>query len=254
MQSVKLVDTKTRIDKLLLDRELTHSRERAKALIMAGKVLVNQQKIEKPGIKVDSDAQIRIMGIDQPYVSRGGLKLEKALRDFRIDARNRIAMDIGASTGGFTDCLLQNGAVYVFAIDVGYGQLAWKLVNDSRVKNMERSNFRHLAMLDVGTFVDLIVIDVSFISLTKLLQNCYSLLVKGGDLVALIKPQFEAGRENVGKGGKVTDTRAQRNAVASIRNYAQKQGFIPVRDVNSPILGKKSGNREFLLHLKKPLI
>ncbi len=245
------MEPKRRIDKLLFEKGLANSRERARSYIMAGRVLVNENRIDKPGIKVDINAEIRIRGLDQPYVSRGGLKLEKALRDFGIDARNRLAMDVGASTGGFTDCLLQHGASYVFAVDVGYGQLAWKLAGDHRVKNLEKRNFRYLTLSDIGTFVDLIVIDVSFISLTKILENCFGFLVSGGNMVALIKPQFEAGRRNVGKGGVVTNPGIQENVVASIKDHAQSLGFEPQRVDISPLKGKKSGNREFLLHLIK---
>ncbi|MCP4757553.1 MAG: TlyA family RNA methyltransferase [Proteobacteria bacterium] len=243
---------KTRIDKLLFERGLASSRERAQAYLMAGKVLVDERRIDKPGTKVDPEARIRLKGVDHPYVSRGGLKLEKAIGDFGIEVRNRIAMDIGASTGGFTDCLLQHGAVFVFAVDVGYGQLAWKLATDSRVKNLEKSNFRYLVLSDIGTFVDLIVVDVSFISLTKVLENCYDFLITGGNLVALIKPQFEAGRKNVRKGGLVSDLDIQQQVVESVEDYSRTLGFIPQEVDVSPIQGKKSGNREFLLHLLKP--
>ncbi len=246
-----MATSKVRIDKLIYEHGLAPSRERAQAYILAGKVLVNEQKIDKPGTRVMRNAQIRIKGVDQPYVSRGGLKLAKAISAFNIQTKNRIVMDIGASTGGFTDCLLQHHVSYVFAIDVGYNQLNWKLVTHPRVNNMERTNFRHLTMEKVGTFVDLIVIDVSFISLTKILANCFDFLVKGGDLVALIKPQFEAGKDAIKKGGIVTDPQIHRQVIETVSLHAKKVGFI-TKDLDfSPIQGKKSKNSEFLLHLVK---
>lgn len=243
---------KSRLDKLLVSRGLASSREKAQAYIIAGNVLVNDQKVEKPGSPVALDVDIRLKGADHPYVSRGGLKLEKALRDFGIDVRNRIAMDIGASTGGFTDCLLQNGAAYVFAVDVGHNQLDWKLVTDDRVRNMEKANFRYLPLHRVGSFVDIIVIDVSFISLTNILPNCLSFLCKGGNLVALIKPQFEAGKENIRKGGIVSDPNIRERVVESIRQFAESLSFQVIQILPSPIQGKKSGNIEYLIHLVKP--
>ena len=163
-----------------------------------------------------------------------------------------MAMDIGASTGGFTDCLLQHGASYVFSIDVGYGQLDWKLLKNTKVRNLEKKNFRYLTLSDIGTFVDVIVIDVSFISLTKLLKNCFSFLVKGGDLIGLVKPQFEAGRERVAKGGVVKEQAVHDKIIASVSEYAQSTGFITKQVEVSPIMGKKSKNLEYLIHLVKP--
>jgi len=244
--------SKIRLDMLLLERGLVPSRERAQAYIIAGKVLVNDQKLEKPGIKIALDAEIRIKGEIHPYVSRGGQKLERALSVFDVNVINRMAMDIGASTGGFTDCLLQHGASYVFSIDVGYGQLDWKLLKNTKVRNLEKKNFRYLTLSDIGTFVDVIVIDVSFISLTKLLKNCFSFLVKGGDLIGLVKPQFEAGRERVAKGGVVKEQAVHDEIIASVSEYAQSTGFITKQVEVSPIMGKKSKNLEYLIHLVKP--
>jgi len=233
-------------------RGLTPSREKAQAHIIAGNVLVNEQRVEKPGSLFLPDVDIRLKGVTHPYVSRGGLKLEKALTEFNINVKNQIAMDIGSSTGGFTDCLLQHGATYVIAIDVGYGQLDWKLVSDERVRNMEKTNFRYLTLSDVGTFVDFIAIDVSFISLTKILQNCLGFLKSGGNLVALIKPQFEAGKKNIRKGGVVNDPQIRSQVIHDIRMHAELLGYV-VKQINpSPIQGKKSGNHEYLIHLIKP--
>lgn len=228
------------------------SRERAQAYIMAGKVIVNNQKIEKPGHKVLDNSDIIILGEDQPYISRGGLKLEKAIGAFGINPENRIAMDIGASTGGFTDCLLKHRASFVFAVDSGNNQLAWELASHPKVKNLEKTNFRHLTMETIGTFVDLIVIDVSFISLKKLLPNSWNFMVKNGSLIALIKPQFEAGRANIRKGGIVDDPAIHQEVIQSIKMFASSIGFEALQIASSPIQGKKSHNKEFLIHLKKP--
>ena len=196
---------KERLDVLLVERGLAGSRERAKRMIMAGEVLVDNQKIDKAGATVKAEAEIRLLGHDIPYVSRGGLKLEKAMKEFGVQIEGRRCADIGASTGGFTDCMLQNGAVQVFAIDVGYGQLAWKLRTDERVVNMERTNIRNVTPEDIGSLLDFASIDVAFISLQQVLPVAYTLLKDDGELVALIKPQFEAGREFVGKKGVVRD-------------------------------------------------
>ncbi len=243
---------KERIDKLIFERGMAPSRERAQAYIMAGKVLVDSQKVEKPGQKFHFDSDIQILGADQPYVSRGGLKLAKAIQMFKIDVKHRLAMDVGASTGGFTDCLLQYGAALVFAIDSGTNQLDWKLVTDHRVKNMEKCNFRHLSLDAVGTYVDIIVIDVSFISLHKILGNCFNFLTKGGQIIALIKPQFEAGKDLVKKGGLVNDAEVHQSVIESVKDFAQSVGFIIKGIDQSPIQGKKSGNQEFLIYLVKP--
>lgn len=245
------MSSKTRIDKLLFEKGFAKSRERAQAYIMAGKVLVNNQKIEKAGTKVDNNAEIRVKGIDQPYVSRGGLKLEKALQHFNIATANRIAMDVGASTGGFSDCLIKKGVTFIFAIDVGHSQLAWELIKEPRLLNIEKTNFRYLTMADIGSFVDLIVIDVSFISLTKILPNCMNFLIQGGDIIALVKPQFEAGRKNINKGGVVSNALIQTEVKKSIASFAVNLGLKNHGIIDSPIQGKKSGNREFLLYLSK---
>jgi len=242
---------KTRIDKLLFEKGYAKSRERAQAYIMAGKVLVNNQKVEKSGTKVDINAEIRVKGLDHPYVSRGGLKLEKALQHFNIPTAHRIAMDVGASTGGFSDCLLKKGVSFIFAVDVGHSQLAWELIKEPRLLNIDKTNFRYLTMTDIGSFVDLIVIDVSFISLTKILPNCMNFLIRGGDIVALVKPQFEAGRKNINKGGVVNSTIIQEKVIGSVSDFAQKLGLRKHGIIDSPIQGKKSGNREFLLYLSK---
>ena len=243
---------KKRLDKLLFEKGLAPSRERAQAYIMSGNVLVNETPITKSGTKVDITANIRIKGMDQPFVGRGGLKLEKAIEHYLLTVKNKIAMDIGASTGGFTDCMLKNGASFVYAIDVGTNQLAWELIKHPKVKNLEKTNFRHMPFDRVGTYVDLIVIDVSFISLTKILDNCLNFLKFGGDLIALIKPQFEAGKDNVSKGGIVADTQVKSDIIHSIKDYAKSIGFkIGGEVIPSPIQGKKSGNQEFLIHLTK---
>jgi len=247
------MESKIRLDKILLQKELAPSRERAQAYIMAGKVFVNNQKLEKPGTLVAIDAEIHVKGDDHPYVSRGGLKLEKAISAFDIDVNNRIAMDVGASTGGFTDCLLQHGCSFVFAIDVGYGQLDWKLATHSKVRNLEKKNFRYLTFSEIGTFVDVVVVDVSFISLTKILKNCFSFLAKGGQLIALIKPQFEAGRDRIGKKGIVKERDVHAEIIDSIGQFAREIGFRSIKIEPSPITGKKSGNIEYLAYMEKPI-
>lgn len=242
---------KVRIDKLVFERGFAPSRERAQAYVMSGSVFADERKIEKPGTKVAENAEIRIKGIDRSYVSRGGLKLEKALDAFGLAVADRVAMDVGASTGGFTDCLLRHGASYVFAIDVGYGQLAWKLVSDARVKNLEKTNFRHMEFSQIGRFVDLIVVDVSFISLKKILDRCLTFLVPGGHVVALVKPQFEAGRGGVEKRGLVGKESVRAETVASVRRHAESIGYAAIGSEVSPIPGKKSGNVEYFLLLRK---
>jgi len=245
------MERKTRIDKLLFELELAPSRERAQAYIMAGKVLVNDLVVDKPGTKVWPSDPIRVRGVDQPYVGRGGLKLQKALKTFAVSAKNKIALDVGASTGGFTDCMLQHGASYVFAVDVGHGQLDWRLANHDQVKNMEKTHFTHMTLEQLGTFVDLIVIDVSFISLTRILPNCWNFLAQGGHVIALIKPQFEAGKKNIRKGGIVTDPEVHKQVIQSIEDCALSLGFTVHGVDSSPIQGKKSHNQEFLIHLSK---
>lgn len=241
---------KERIDKLMVQRQLAGSRERARALILAGRVLVDDQTIDKVGTQVDPEAAIRLRGEDIPFVSRGGLKLAKALELFSIDVAGRTAMDVGASTGGFTDCLLQNGAARVFAVDVGYGQLAWKLRDDPRVVNLERTNIRNLTAQQLDGVPELAVIDASFISLEKVLPATLALLPPGSDIVALIKPQFEVGRGQVGKGGVVRDPEQHAQVVEKIKLLAGQLGCRIMNLCDSPILGPK-GNREFLIHLRK---
>jgi 23S rRNA (cytidine1920-2'-O)/16S rRNA (cytidine1409-2'-O)-methyltransferase len=239
---------KERIDKLMVQQQLAASRERARALILAGRVLVDDQIVDKVGTQVYLDASIRLKGEDIPFVSRGGLKLAKALDAFHIAVTGRVAIDVGASTGGFTDCLLQNGAAKVVAIDVGYGQLAWKLRDDARVVNLERTNIRHLTAEQLGVTADLAVIDASFISLEKVLPATLALLKPGSDIVALIKPQFEVGRGLVGKGGVVRDPEQHVQVVEKIKLLATQLGCRVMAVCESPLLGPK-GNREFLIHL-----
>lgn len=240
---------KERIDKLMVQRQLAGSRERARALILAGRVIVNDQTVDKVGTQVDVAAAIRLRGEDIPYVSRGGLKLAEALERFDIVVGERIAIDVGASTGGFTDCLLQNGATKVFAVDVGYGQLAWKLRDDARVVNLERTNIRNLTADKLDAVPDLAVIDASFISLEKVLPATLALLQPASDLIALIKPQFEVGKGQVGKGGVVRDPKQHAQVVEKIKLLAQQLGCQVVDVCDSPLLGPK-GNREFLIHLR----
>lgn len=241
---------KERLDKLLVERGLVQSRERARALILAGKVVVDHHAVDKAGVQVAFGAEIRLKGEDIPYVSRGGLKLEKGLDAFDLDVAGHIAIDVGASTGGFTDCLLQRGAVRVYAVDVGYGQLAWKLREDARVINLERTNIRHLTPDQLPERPSLAVVDASFISLEKILPSTLALLADPCDVVALIKPQFEVGRGEVGKGGVVRDEAQHQRVVENIRVLAEELGCIVLGVTESPILGPK-GNREFLIHLRK---
>ncbi|MFY9792373.1 MAG: TlyA family RNA methyltransferase [Candidatus Sulfotelmatobacter sp.] len=244
---------KIRLDKLLVDRGLAPSRERAQGLIIAGKVLVNDQKIEKSGAQVFSDSAIRLLGGDQKYVSRGGLKLERALEHWHIDVNGAVCLDVGASTGGFTDCLLQRGASRVIAIDTGYGQMAFKLRQDPRVRLLEKTNARYLTREIVGEIADLIVIDVAFISATLVLPAAVNAVFppsledrQGRQVIVLAKPQFEAGREFVGKGGIVRDEAAQLASVEKVKKALQDLACAEVDVIDSPILGAE-GNREFLL-------
>jgi len=238
-----------RIDKLMVQRQLAGSRERARALIMAGRVLVDDQPVDKAGTQVDPEASIRLKGEDIPYVSRGGLKLVRALETFQVTAAGRTALDVGASTGGFTDCLLQEGARKVFAVDVGYGQLAWKLRDDQRVINLERTNIRHLTPDQLDETPDLAVIDASFISLEKVLPSTTALVKPDSDIIALIKPQFEVGKGQVGKGGVVRDPDQHAQVIEKIKLIAAQAGCQVMHLCESPILGTK-GNREFLIHLR----
>lgn len=243
---------KLRLDKLLFDRGLTSSRERAQALILAGRVLVNEQKIEKPGTSVASDVQIRLLGGDLRYVSRGGLKLEHALQYWKIDLSGENCLDIGSSTGGFTDCMLQQGAARVIAVDTGYGQIDARLRQDPRLELLEKTNARHLRSEQLSTSVDFFAIDVAFISATLVLPAVVNAIranrqVAGFEGVILVKPQFEAGREAVGKGGIVRDESARRNAIHRVEAAVTNLGGEDIEVVESPILGAE-GNREFLLH------
>ena len=248
---MRKMPAKVRLDKLLVERGLAASRERAQALVLAGKVLVNEQKVEKAGAAVDPSADVRILGEDLRYVSRGGLKLEQALAHWHIDVRRRVCMDVGASTGGFTDCLLQHGAARVIAVDTGYGQIAHRLRQDPRVRLLERTNARYLKPEDVGVAVDLVAMDVSFISATLVLpaviRAARGVQPHRIELVVLVKPQFEAGRETVGKGGIVRDAQAQKEAVEKVRRAVLDLGASQAESIDSPIMGAE-GNREFLLH------
>jgi 23S rRNA (cytidine1920-2'-O)/16S rRNA (cytidine1409-2'-O)-methyltransferase len=245
---------KVRIDKLLVERGLVPSRERAQAMILSGRVLVNEQKVEKAGAGVDPAAAIRLLGDDLKYVGRGGLKLEAALRDWKIDLTRRTCMDVGASTGGFTDCMLQHGAAEVVAVDTGYGQIHARLRSDPRVKLLEKTNARYLTQQDIARAgaaapISFIAIDVSFISVTLVLPAVLesTLAEARREAVILIKPQFEAGRERVGKGGIVKDEAAQQDAVGRVRQKVEELGGKTIELMESPILGME-GNREFLLH------
>lgn len=239
---------KERLDKLLVTRGLVTSRERAQALILAGRVLVNDQKAEKPGVTVADDAQVRLLGDDLRYVSRGGLKLEAALTHWQIDLTGRNCADVGASTGGFTDCMLQHGAGAVLAIDTGYGQIAHKLRVDSRVTLLERTNARKLERAQVTLPVTFVAMDVSFISATLVLPAVVTAMrPELAEAVVLVKPQFEAGRDHVGKGGIVRDPEAHRMAVERVRAAVVELGGEEINVIDSPVLGAE-GNREFLLH------
>ncbi len=239
---------KERLDVLLVEKGLCESRSRAQAVIMSGEVYVNGQKSDKPGTPTDVEAEIEIRGNACPYVSRGGLKLEKALRDFGVDPTGLTCLDSGASTGGFTDCLLQNGAKQVFAIDVGYGQLAWSIRTDPRVVCMERTNIRYVTPEQLGTPVQLAVIDVSFISLRIVLPAVKALLSADGQIICLIKPQFEAGKENVGKKGVVRDPAVHQAVLNSFLQLANELQMTVCNLTFSPVKGPE-GNIEFLGHL-----
>ncbi len=239
---------KERLDVLLVEKGLCESRSRAQAVIMSGEVYVNGQKSDKPGTPTDVEAEIEIRGNACPYVSRGGLKLEKALRDFGVDPTSLTCLDSGASTGGFTDCLLQNGAKQVFAIDVGYGQLAWSIRTDPRVVCMERTNIRYVTPEQLGTPVQLAVIDVSFISLRIVLPAVKALLSADGQIICLIKPQFEAGKENVGKKGVVRDPAVHQAVLNSFLQLADELQMTVCNLTFSPVKGPE-GNIEFLGHL-----
>lgn len=241
---------KKRLDMLMMERALAPSREKAKAYIMAGDVYVDGQKEDKAGTMFPETVKIEVRGNTLPYVSRGGLKLEKAMKNFDVTLKDKVCMDVGASTGGFTDCMLQNGAVKVYSIDVGYGQLDWKLRNDPRVVCMEKTNIRYVVPEDLEGPADFSSIDVSFISLTKVLLPVRNLLTEEGEIVCLIKPQFEAGREKVGKKGVVRDPAVHQEVIEKVRDYAMSISMEPCHLSFSPIKGPE-GNIEYLLHLKK---
>jgi 23S rRNA (cytidine1920-2'-O)/16S rRNA (cytidine1409-2'-O)-methyltransferase len=250
---VNAKNMKTRLDKLIFERGLTSSRERAQALIIAGKILVAGQKIEKPGTSVESDVEIRLLGEDLKYVGRGGLKLERALEHWQIDVKDKVCLDVGASTGGFTDCLLQQGAQLVVAVDTGYGQIDFKLRQDGRVKLLEKTNARYLTREQIQQAIDFTAMDVSFISATLVLPAVISAAFgdekskSGRQIVVLVKPQFEAGRELVGKGGIVRDEAVQQQAVEKVCKSLKELGAAKTDVIDSPILGAE-GNREFLLY------
>ena len=243
---------KERLDVLLVRRGLAESREKAKAVIMAGCVYVNDQKEDKAGAMFDETkiSNLEVRGNTLPYVSRGGLKLVKAMKQFDISLEGKVCMDIGASTGGFTDCMLQNGAVKVYSVDVGHGQLAWKLRNDERVVCMEKTNFRYMVREDIQDDLDFASVDVSFISLTKILGPAYNLLKTDAQMVCLIKPQFEAGKEKVGKKGVVREPSVHREVIEMVMDYAVSIGFEILHLDFSPIRGPE-GNIEYLLHIYK---
>jgi len=241
---------KERLDVLLVRKGYFQSREKARSAIMAGKVYINKVKEDKPGTRIDEECEIELKEDINPYVSRGGLKLEKALKEFGINLKGRTALDIGASTGGFTHCMLLQGAGKVFAIDVGYGQLAWELRTDKRVIVMERTNVRNVKPEDIGELCDFASIDVSFISLKKVLPPVRELLTESGEIVCLIKPQFEAGREKVGKHGVVKDPVVHRQVITDIALFAEENSLHVAGLSFSPIKGPE-GNIEYLLHLSK---
>ena len=241
---------KSRLDKIIVEKGIVPSRERAQALIMEGKVFVNGMPSLKAGTMVDESSAIELKGEDIPYVSRGGLKLEAAIKHFHISLKDKITMDVGASTGGFTDCMLQNGAQKVYCIDVGYGQLAWKLRQDPRIVLIERTNVRYLERKKIPDEIAVATIDVSFISLTKVVPAVLQFLKEDGDIIALIKPQFEVGKGEVGKGGIVKDEAKRMEIVEYIREGLESFGLKTIGVIQSPIAGQK-GNIEFLIYMKK---
>ena len=241
---------KERLDVLLVQKQLAPSREKAKAMIMEGIVFVDGQREDKAGASFDSEVSIEVRGNTLKYVSRGGLKLEKAMNNFGISLEGKICMDIGASTGGFTDCMLQNGATKVYAVDVGYGQFAWKLRQDERVVCMEKTNIRYVTPEDIADVLDFASVDVSFISLTKVLGPARELLSETGEMVCLIKPQFEAGREKVGKKGVVRDPEVHKEVIEKVLSFAEELGFVVKNLEFSPIKGPE-GNIEYLVYIQK---
>ena len=240
---------KIRLDKMLFEKGLVESREKAKALIIAGEVLVNGIVTDKAGAQVTPDDELTIKN-KMPFVSRGGLKLAQAVNEFKIDLKDKIAMDVGASTGGFTDCMLQYGAVKIYAIDVGYGQFDWSLRKDERVVLLEKTNIRYLKKSSVPDEIDTAAIDVSFISLTKVIPNLLEFLKPSGEIVALIKPQFEADRKNIGKGGVVKDESKRIEVVEMIKTWSENRGLEVIGTTTSPIKGPK-GNVEYLIYMRK---
>lgn len=244
------MSNKLRLDSAVFELGISESREKAKALIMAGQIYVNGMKAIKPGVTVSSSDKIELRGNTLPYVSRGGLKLEKAMEVFPITLKDKVCMDIGASTGGFTDCMLQNGAVKVYSIDVGYGQLAWKLRSDSRVVNLERTNFRYVTSEQIPESIDFASIDVSFISLKLIFPALMPLLQTDGECVCLVKPQFEAGKDKVGKKGVVRERATHIEVIENVIGYASDNGFSVLNLDFSPVKGPE-GNIEYLLYIKK---
>lgn len=244
------MSNKLRLDSAVFELGISESREKAKALIMAGQIYVNGMKAIKPGMTVNSSDKIELRGNTLPYVSRGGLKLEKAMEVFPITLKDKVCMDIGASTGGFTDCMLQNGAVKVYSIDVGYGQLAWKLRSDSRVVNLERTNFRYVTSEQIPESIDFASIDVSFISLKLIFPALMPLLQTDGECVCLVKPQFEAGKDKVGKKGVVRERATHIEVIENVIGYASDNGFSVLNLDFSPVKGPE-GNIEYLLYIKK---
>ena len=241
---------KERLDVLLVKRNLAESREKAKAYIMAGNVFVDGVREDKAGSSFEETVQIEVKGLAMKYVSRGGFKLEKAVEEFGVNLQGKTCMDVGSSTGGFTDCMLQNGAVKVFAIDVGTNQLAWKLRTDERVVSMEKTNIRYVTPEDIGQLVEFVSIDVAFISLSKVLGPVYELMAEQAEIVCLIKPQFEAGREKVGKKGVVRDKKVHEEVIIAVTSMAAATGFELLRLDYSPIKGPE-GNIEYLLYARK---
>jgi 23S rRNA (cytidine1920-2'-O)/16S rRNA (cytidine1409-2'-O)-methyltransferase len=241
---------KERLDILLVEKGMVPSREKARALIMGGNVLVNGIPVEKAGTLVDPDAAVELKGKEILYVSRGGLKLEAAIQHFKINLMGLIAMDVGSSTGGFTDCMLRNGAARVYCIDVGYGQLDWSLRNDPRVVLLEKTNIRYLEKGSIHDMLDIATIDVSFISLKNVLPKVTEFLKENGEILALVKPQFEVGKGEVGKGGIVREEEKRTAAVNSVREFAEGLGLAAEGVFQSPVPGQK-GNREYFLHLRR---
>jgi 23S rRNA (cytidine1920-2'-O)/16S rRNA (cytidine1409-2'-O)-methyltransferase len=244
------LDMKERLDKVLVSKGMAESRERARALIMEGKVFIKGIPVTKAGTLIDAKTDIELKGSNIPYVSRGGLKLEAAIKHFNIDLQDKIAMDVGSSTGGFTDCMLKNGIRRVYCIDVGYGQIAWSLRNDPRIILLERTNIRHLERENIPDEIDFATIDVSFISLTKVVPKVVEFLKSGGEILALVKPQFEVGRGEVGKGGIVKEEEKRLAAVESVKSNLETLGLYFIGDFRSPVTGQK-GNIEYFLYMKR---